>query len=182
MRGQSGHRRSIGRPASEGARNDPRYRLPDVRHLVPDPRAVGGRAGGRELGVRYVLERSIQRSGNRVRVNAQLIDAETDAHLWEERFVGDTSDLFALQDEITSRIAISLNLELVAAADPASVEAQSRLARALAVRVLNDMGGSAAADLARAEALVEQALAVSPRGYLPHSARAELLRAQGRFR
>jgi TolB-like protein len=48
---------------------------------------------GRELGVRYLLEGSVRRSGNRVRVNAQLIDAETDAHLWAERFDGDTSDL-----------------------------------------------------------------------------------------
>jgi TolB-like protein/class 3 adenylate cyclase len=68
---------------------------------------------GRELGVRYVLEGSVRRSGNRVRVNAQLIDAESDAHLWAERFDRDTSDLFALQDEITSRIAIALNLALV---------------------------------------------------------------------
>ena len=64
---------------------------------------------GRELGVRYVLEGSVRRSGNQVRVNAQLIDAETDAHLWAERFDRDTSDLFALQNEITSRIAIALN-------------------------------------------------------------------------
>ena len=70
---------------------------------------------GRELGVRYVLEGSVRRAGNQVRVNAQLIDAETDAHLWAERFNGDTRDLFALQDEITSRIAIALNLELIAA-------------------------------------------------------------------
>src|SRR6202521_484681 len=70
---------------------------------------------GRELGVRYVLEGSVQRSGNRVRVTAQLIDAETDAHLWADRFAGDTGDLFALQDEITSRIAVTLNLELVRA-------------------------------------------------------------------
>jgi TolB-like protein/Tfp pilus assembly protein PilF len=70
---------------------------------------------GRELGVRYVLEGSVRRSGSRVRVNAQLIDAETDAHLWAERFDGDTSDLFALQDEIASRIAVTLNLELVRA-------------------------------------------------------------------
>ena len=70
---------------------------------------------GRELGVRYVLEGSVRRSGNRVRVNAQLIDAETDAHLWAERFDRDIGDLFALQDEITSRIAVALNLELVAA-------------------------------------------------------------------
>jgi len=65
--------------------------------------------------VRYVLEGSVRRSGNQVRVNAQLIDAETDAHLWAERFDRDTSDLFAFQDEITSRIAIALNLALVAA-------------------------------------------------------------------
>ncbi len=52
---------------------------------------------------------------NRVRVNAQLIDAETDKHLWAERFAGDASDLFALQDEITSRIAVTLNLQLTAA-------------------------------------------------------------------
>jgi TolB-like protein len=75
---------------------------------------------GRELGVRYVLEGEVQRSGNRVRVTAQLIDAETDAHLWAERFAGDAGDLFALQEEITNRIAVALDLELVgdAAARP----------------------------------------------------------------
>jgi TolB-like protein/class 3 adenylate cyclase len=67
---------------------------------------------GRELGVRYVLEGSVRRSGSKVRVNAQLIDAETDAHLWAEQFDGDIGDLFALQNEITSRIAVALNLEL----------------------------------------------------------------------
>ena len=70
---------------------------------------------GRELGVRYVLEGSVRREGSRVRVNAQLIDASTDVHLWTERFDRDRGDLFALQDEITSRIAVTLNLELVAA-------------------------------------------------------------------
>jgi len=67
---------------------------------------------GRELGVRYVLEGSVRRSGNKVRVNAQLIDAETDKHLWAEQFDGDMTDLFALQSEITSCIAVALNLEL----------------------------------------------------------------------
>jgi len=52
-------------------------------------------------------------ASSQVRVNAQLIDAESDAHLWADRFDGDTSDLFALQDEITSRIAVTLNLQLV---------------------------------------------------------------------
>jgi tetratricopeptide (TPR) repeat protein len=70
---------------------------------------------GRELGVRYVLEGSVRRSGNRIRINAKLIDAETDAHLWAERFNDDASDLFALQNEITSRIAVALNLELIGA-------------------------------------------------------------------
>jgi adenylate cyclase len=67
---------------------------------------------GRELGVRYVLEGSVRRSGNKVRVNTHLIDAESDAHLWAEQFDGDITDLFALQNEITSRIAIALNIEL----------------------------------------------------------------------
>jgi adenylate cyclase len=70
---------------------------------------------GRELGVRYVLEGRVRRSGNQFRVNVQLIDAETDAHVWAERFDRDTTDMFALQNEITSRIAIALNLELLAA-------------------------------------------------------------------
>jgi adenylate cyclase len=70
---------------------------------------------GRELGVRYVLEGSVQRSGNQVRVNAQLIDAETDAHIWAERFERDIGDLFALQDEVTGRIANALNVALVGA-------------------------------------------------------------------
>jgi TolB-like protein len=68
---------------------------------------------GQELGVRYVLGGSVRRSGNRVRVNAQLIDAEADVHLWAERFTGDAGDLFTLQDEITSRTAVALDLELV---------------------------------------------------------------------
>jgi TolB-like protein len=70
---------------------------------------------GRDLGVRYVLEGSVRRSANHVRVNAQLIDATTDAHLWAERFDRDAGDLFALQDEITRGIAVALDLELVAA-------------------------------------------------------------------
>jgi adenylate cyclase len=70
---------------------------------------------GRELRVRYVLEGSVRRSGNRVRVNAQLVDADADAHLWAERFDRDTIDLFAMQDEITSRIALALNSTLVTA-------------------------------------------------------------------
>jgi adenylate cyclase len=70
---------------------------------------------GRELGVRYVLEGSVQRLDKHVRVNAQLINAETDAHLWAERFDRDIGDLLALQNEITGRIAVALNVEVLAA-------------------------------------------------------------------
>jgi adenylate cyclase len=73
---------------------------------------VGTKQIGRELCVRYVLEGSVRRWGNQIRVTAQLIDAETDAHLWAERFDHDFGDLFALQNEITSRIAIALDLAL----------------------------------------------------------------------
>ena len=186
---------------------------------------VNAKQVGRELCARYVLEGSVRRSGNRVRVNAQLIDAETDVHIWAERFDGDTGDLFALQDEITSRIAVALDLELVGAEaarptehpdaldyilraraarlkpptrenraeaislferalalDPQSVEAQSRLATALAARVLDNMTDMAAADILRAERLTEQALAASPRSPLAHYAKGQVLRAQGRPR
>jgi TolB-like protein/Tfp pilus assembly protein PilF len=67
---------------------------------------------GRELGVRYVLEGSVQRSGNQVRINTQLVDAETGGHLWAERFDRDIGNLFTLQNEITSRIARALQLQL----------------------------------------------------------------------
>jgi len=67
---------------------------------------------GRELGVRYILEGSVQRSNEQIRVTAQLIDADADTHLWAERFDGDMANLFALQNEITTRIAIALNLEI----------------------------------------------------------------------
>jgi adenylate cyclase len=70
---------------------------------------------GRELGVRYVLEGSVRRSGNQVRVNAQLIDALNNTHLWAERFDHDVGDLFALQNEITSRISNTLGWELIGA-------------------------------------------------------------------
>jgi adenylate cyclase len=176
---------------------------------------------GRELGVRYVLEGSVRRSGNQVRVNTQLIDAETDAHLWAERFDRDMDDLFALQNEITGRIARALGGALIAAEatrrndhpdaldyilrgraasnkpqtrdtreeainmfehalalDPRSVEAQSALAGTLAGRAMDGMTDSAAADIARAESLADQALAGSPRSPGAHNAKGQVLPAQ----
>jgi TolB-like protein/DNA-binding winged helix-turn-helix (wHTH) protein len=178
----------------------------------------------RELGVRYVLAGSVQRSGNQVRVNAQLIDAETDAHLWAEQFDRDIGDLFALQNEITRLIGSTLKLELIRAEeirrtehpdaldyilrgravwflntptrdsfakaislfehalalDPKSAEAQADLAGAVVSRVLTGLSASAAADLSRAEGLVDQALPASPRSEYAHFVKGELLRAQHR--
>jgi adenylate cyclase len=174
--------------------------------------------------VRYVLEGSVRRSRDQIRINAQLIDAETDAHLWAERFDGDTSDLFALQDEITSRISTALNLELIdteaarptphpdaldyflrgraagtkrqtlesyteaitmyesaLALDPRSTVTQSQLAGTLASRVMDFMTDSPVADIARADDLAGQALAASPRSWLAHMAKGQVLRAQRRW-
>ena len=74
---------------------------------------LDAKAIGKELGVRYVLEGSVQRDANRVRVNAQLIDAESGAHLWADRFEEDVVDLFKLQDEVVARLARTLQIELV---------------------------------------------------------------------
>jgi TolB-like protein len=78
-------------------------------------KAVDVKKLGRELNVRYVLEGSVQRGGNRLRVNVQLIDAETGNHLWAERFDKPLADLFDMQDEIVSRLANALDAELIAA-------------------------------------------------------------------
>jgi tetratricopeptide (TPR) repeat protein len=180
---------------------------------------------GRELGVRYVLEGSVRRSGNNIRVNAQLIDAQTDTHLWAEQVDGDMRDLFALQKEITGRIANALNRELVTAeaarptdnpdaldyilrgraararpnspevlgqainfferalsVDPQSVEAQTQLANALTSRVLDGMTTSRTADLARAEELVDKALAAAPRYAFARHTKGDIFRARRQYR
>jgi TolB-like protein/alkanesulfonate monooxygenase SsuD/methylene tetrahydromethanopterin reductase-like flavin-dependent oxidoreductase (luciferase family) len=69
---------------------------------------------GRELNIRYALEGSVQRGGNRMRVNVQLIDAQSGSHLWAERFEKPVTDLFEMQDEIVARLANTLNAQLVA--------------------------------------------------------------------
>jgi TolB-like protein len=116
---------------------------------------------GRELDVRYVLEGSVRRSGTRVRINAQLVDAETDAHLWAEQFDSDTVDLFALQNEITSRISVALGSELVIAAaaqpsgQPDALDYIFRGRAALSKPPTRD-------NYAEAIGLFERALAVDP--------------------
>jgi adenylate cyclase len=75
-------------------------------------KSVDAKEIGKELGVRYVLEGSVQRDGTRVRVNVQLVDAEIGAHLWAERFEEDVGDLFKLQDQVVARLANTLGNEL----------------------------------------------------------------------
>jgi hypothetical protein len=78
-------------------------------------RPMDVRAIGRELNVRYALEGSVQRSGDRMRVSAQLIDAESGAHLWADRFDKPLAHLFDMQDEIVVRLASQLQAELIGA-------------------------------------------------------------------
>ena len=75
-------------------------------------RAVDVRQVGRDLGVRYVVEGSVRKGGNRVRITAQLIDAATGNHIWAERYDRDLSDIFALQDEITETLVATLQAEV----------------------------------------------------------------------
>jgi TolB-like protein/Flp pilus assembly protein TadD len=124
----------------------------DVKHI------------GRELNVRYVLEGSVQRGGNRLRVNVQLIDAETGNHLWSERFDKPLADLFDMQDEIVTRLANQLGTELI------TVEAQ-RAERSphpdsmdLYFRGMAWLNKGLTPDnLAQARGFFERALALDPR-------------------
>jgi adenylate cyclase len=83
-------------------------------------RAVDVKEIGRQLGVRYVLEGSLRKSGNRIRVTAQLVEAETGKHVWAERYDRDIADIFAVQDEITEAVTIAIT--------PAIAQAEQRRA------------------------------------------------------
>ena len=120
---------------------------------------------GKELGVRYVLEGSAQRDKNRGRVNAQLIDAESGAHLWAERFEEDLSDLYKLQDQVVARLANTLGLELVKAEAEKSVRSQSLDVVDLDMRgwvMLQQWLGTTKDYVSRARAWFEQALKIDP--------------------
>ena len=116
---------------------------------------------GRELGVRYVLEGSVQRGGNRFRVNVQLIDAETGNHLWAERFDKPVADLFDMQDEIVARLANQLGTQLI--------EAEARRAQRAPLPDSMDLyfqgrasvnKGSTPQNMARARGFYERSLAL----------------------
>ena len=78
-------------------------------------KAVDVKRVARELGVRYVLEGSVRKGGNRVRITAQLIDAATGNHIWADRYDGDLTDVFALQDEITKKVVAAIEPRLLEA-------------------------------------------------------------------
>ena len=94
---------------------------------------VDAREIGKELGVRYVLEGSVQRDADRLRVNVQLIDAETGDHLWADRFDKPAADLFQMQDEIVARLANQLGSELIAAEARRTQRASNPLIRWISI-------------------------------------------------
>jgi adenylate cyclase len=117
---------------------------------------------GRELGVRYVLEGSVQRSGKQVRINTQLIDTETGAHLWAERFDRDIGDLFALQNEITARIAAALQGQLAIAESRRPTDNPDALDYILRGRAVLTTGPISKENSDEAVRLFESALALDP--------------------
>lgn len=119
----------------------------------------------RELGVRYVLEGSVRKSGDRLRITAQLIDAMTGNHIWAQRYNREIADIFELQDEITSKVVAAIEPQLYAAEDhrakrklPGSLDAWDCVARGLSLilKMTKD-------DNAAARALLEQAIEIDPR-------------------
>jgi len=133
---------------------------------------------GRELGIRYVVEGSVRRAGERVQVNVQLIDAETGAHLWADRFDTDRKDLVEAQSGISGRLARSLNVELVRdlgrrleqekALDP---DARDLVMRGWALWYRP----RSIANLQEAQRTFEQALALDPRSIDAHIGLATVL-------
>ena len=121
------------------------------------------KAIGRELSVRYVLEGSVQRGGNRMRVNVQLIDAETGNHLWAERFDKPLADLFDMQDEIVARLAGALNTELVAAEARRAEQAPSPNSMDLYFQGLACFNKGITPDnIAQAQSFFDRALSADP--------------------
>ncbi len=117
----------------------------------------------RELNVRYVLEGSVQRSANRMRVNVQLIDAESGNHLWADRFDKPVADLFDMQDEIVARLANALNVQLIIAEARRAERTPSPDSMDLYFRGMSAYNKGLSPDnLSEARKLFERALALDP--------------------
>jgi TolB-like protein len=126
-------------------------------------KAVDLKQIGRELNVRYVLEGSVQRGGNRMRVNVQLIDVESGSHLWAVRFERPVADLFALQDEIVARLANALQVQLVAAEARRAERVSTPDSMDLYFQGMSWIYKGASADtVAKAAALFQKALDLDP--------------------
>ena len=137
---------------------------------------------GRELNVRYLLEGSVQRSGNRMRVNIQLIDGETGNHLWAERFDKALADLFDMQDEIVARLAGALNAQLTAAEARRAEQAPNPNSMDLYFQGLAWLNkGQTPESAAQARSFFDRALAADPDNVdiLVQSARVDVV--QGSF-
>jgi TolB-like protein/cytochrome c-type biogenesis protein CcmH/NrfG len=127
-------------------------------------RAVHMHEVARELGVRYVLEGSVRRSGDRLRISAQLNDVSTGSHLWAERYDRELADIFAVQDEITEAIVAAIEPQLYTAESfraqqkpPGSLDAWD-----LVMRALSHYWRITREDNAAAQGLLEQATAIDP--------------------
>jgi adenylate cyclase len=127
-------------------------------------RAIDVKQVARELGVRYVLEGSVRKAGNRVRITGQLIDTTTGAHIWAERFDGALDDIFALQDQVASSVAGAIEPKLrQSEIDRASRKPTANLtAHDLYLRALAQSYRYTEEGLAEAVALAQQALAIDP--------------------
>ena len=147
-------------------------------------KAVDLKQIGRELSVRYVLEGSVQRGGNRMRVNVQLIDAETGSHLWAERFDKPLADLFEMQDEIVARLASALNAHLIAAEARRAERAPNPNSMGLYFQGLAWLNrGYTPNNLVQARGFFDRALAADPDNVdaLIESARADEVEASNSF-
>ena len=131
-------------------------------------RAVDVRTVATELGVRYVLEGSVRRAGNRVRITGQLIDAATGAHLWADRFDGTMADIFDLQDEITAAVvgAIEPNLRRAEIDRSLRKHPESLTAYDLFLRALGPLNRFRPDANAEALGLLERAIELDP-GHAP---------------
>jgi len=126
-------------------------------------KSVDVRQVGRELNIRYVLEGSVQRNGNRLRVNVQLVDAGTAHHLWAERFEKPVADLFDMQDEIVSRLANTLNTELIEAEARRAERSPHPDAMAMYFQGMAWFNKGTPEYMAQARAFFERALVLDPK-------------------